>query len=691
MAKIIIFMGVAGCGKTTTASYLSQELGWKLYEGDSYHPQANIEMMRNAVPLSDENRYAWLNRLNQIILDSVSRNESMMLTCSALKQRYRDMLTTGLESTDSSTSGKADVLFVHLYASYEVIYTRLSQCNRLTAGNHFFPVSLLQSQYDILEPPDIDAAVTTTNGHCIRAIQISAVYEASKIKDIVVNELRYRDKSSVGVFGLGTMGSALARNIARGKQHRVSLYNRFVPNEEEKVAFKLLDKYADEFQDLAKGYEDLELFLASLARPRLLLLLIDAGKVIDIVLQQFIPLLDVDDIVVDLGNSYYLDTIRRVEELQRQGSRIHFLGSGISGGEYGALNGASIMLSGDSDACHRILALLSSLASLDRISSSQQACCAYIGNHGSGHYVKMIHNGIEYAEMQLLVEVVQLCRVKALTYPQIAEILSSWRRDSPETQSYLLDITITILTTADGLASADGRGSSTLLLEKIVDNAQSKGTGNWATIELTKESIPATMIASALYARFISSYRDLRLSLASIFPRSSSSISLSLQEEVSVEEMRQAYQLARIINHSQAFSLLAQISSRNAWQLNLAELARIWTNGCIIRSDLMQSFYHLLTELSSSAGDLLFRIWSHPFFIDKIQSYRAALKRVVSVAISAEEAVPCLNEALNFLNAITTARSASNLIQAQRDYFGAHRYQRIDRPLDQSFHFPWPS
>ena len=465
------------------------------------------------------------------------------------------------------------------------------------------------------------------------------------------------EKSQFGIFGLGVMGKSLSRNFA-SKGIRLSMYNRHVDNTEENIAVNFKSEYG--VLANSQAFDDLSAFVTSLQTPRKILLMIKAGKTVDIILNLLTPLLDEDDIVIDGGNSHYLDTQRRVSQLKK--SRIHLLGCGISGGESGALNGPSLMPGGNRNAYEEVKDYLELVAAKDK---NEKPCCTYIGSGGSGNFVKTIHNGIEYVEMQLLAEVYFIYKKAGKTTIETAKILDSWRET---VDSFLLDITVTILRRLE-------KGEP--LLEKVLDKAGNKGTGNWSAISSTELGIPSTLISSSLYARYISTFKEMRTRLSSTYKKEKRKLQI---DNICLLE---AYQLARIINHYQGFALLNEASEAMNYKLSLSELARIWTNGCIIRSKLMESLVPILK--------IKHNILESEEIISEIQGLKPSLTKTVIQAISSEVPIPCFSETLNFFNGITEKQLPANLIQAQRDCFGAHTYRRNDENDGTSHHTHWGS
>jgi 6-phosphogluconate dehydrogenase len=464
-------------------------------------------------------------------------------------------------------------------------------------------------------------------------------------------------KSEFGIFGLGVMGKSLSRNFANNG-FKLSLFNRHFEGVEEGVAKKFVEAHS-EFKN-SLPFDDIEKFVNSLEQPRKILIMVNAGKAIDSVINTLVPYLSEGDILIDGGNSNFELTKERFDKLQT--NSIEFIGCGISGGEEGALKGPSMMPSGNKITYNRVSKYLEAISAKDNLGNP---CCTYIGPEGSGHFVKMVHNGIEYVEMQLIAELYSILLAKGFENDKITEIFEAWL---PEARSYLLEITIDIL------RKKDGEG---FLIDKILDKAGNKGTGNWATLTSAKNGIPSTQIATALYARYISFFKEERVQLSLKY-------STEIKSELDVEntELLNAFQFARVVNHHQGFKLIAEIGKQNEWNLNLSEIARIWTNGCIIRSDLMQELISILKESAS--------ILNHPKIVKDIsEKYYNSAKKVVSSCILNETPISCFSDAVNYFNAIKTANSSANLIQAQRDYFGAHTYQRIDDSSEAFHHTHW--
>lgn len=460
--------------------------------------------------------------------------------------------------------------------------------------------------------------------------------------------------SQFGVLGLGVMGQSLALHLVE-QGYRIAAYNRMAPGEESVIPdFLQVSKNLGQ----AVGFTDLRKFVEQLERPRKLLLMVKAGPLIDQILEQLTPFLSAGDILLDGGNSHYSDTERRQKLLGEQG--IHWLGVGISGGEEGARHGASIMAGGDRDAYQQVEPILQALAA----PGIDKPCCAYIGPGGAGHFVKMVHNGIEYAEMQLLAELLALLSPK-MDYQAISYQFQRWNQD-PEHQSYLLEITTHILRQKEG---------DQFLLDLILDKAGNKGTGAWSSQAAMQLGYPASLMSSAVYARYVSSMKERRVRLQPYGAAPGASLLLP-----TIDDMEAAYFFARRINHWQGFSLIEETANAYRWEVDLGELARIWTNGCIIRSGLMEALSGILKEAS---------LEKQPAFLKALQTREEAVVRLLQAGLASRIYLPVFSAALQFWVGITSAQSTANLIQAQRDFFGAHTYQRIDRPEEEFFHTNW--
>jgi 6-phosphogluconate dehydrogenase len=618
-------MGVSGCGKTTVGALLSQKTGIQFYDGDDFHPKANVDKMASGQALNDEDRNVFLNAINSKMRELKAQNQSGIFACSALKEIYRNWLSVAVEH---------EIRFVYLKGREKLISKRLAK-----RTGHFMPPNLLKSQLETLEEPR-------------NTLTFSIAMEPEVIAEEINIEMT---KSEFGLVGLGVMGKSIARNLARNGV-KLSLFNRFVAGKEENVAENFVLEYPE--LELAKGFEDLKLFVKNLQQPKKIFLMIQAGQPTDVFLSQLTPLLSKGDIVIDGGNSYFEDTKKRQKLLAD--SDLNFIGTGVSGGESGALNGPSIMPSGDSVAYSQVQPFLESITAQDYQGGK---CCTYIGPEGSGHFVKMVHNGIEYAEMQILAEVYAIMRFSFGYLPnQISEVLKEWNKT--DLKNYLLEITADILSKKEG---------ETWVIDGILDKAGNKGTGNWSSITAIENGQPATMISSALFARYISTIKE----------NNSHYVENKLTERIFDQEsiLNGAYELARKINHDQGFKLISSISIENKWALNLSEIARIWTNGCIIRSTLMEQ---LSEHFKANESYIDYHIFS-----ESNQDLKPNLKASIINAVTNDIPIPCFSAALNFLVAMESKIPTANIIQAQRDYFGAHTYQKAKDPSGKYYHTDW--
>ncbi len=623
---IIILMGVSGCGKTTIGRQLALEQGLPFFDADDFHPKANIKKMKNNLALSDSDRLPWLNTLAEKIFEW-ENNEGAVLACSALKESYRTILA----------SRHSNILWVFLSGTFEVISERLRK-----RTSHYMKDTLLQSQFDTLEVPKYGLYVNIENS----------------IDDIIKrisSKLKQMNQSVFGIIGLGVMGKSLSLNMAE-KGFNVSVYNRADNGEAQVVSDFLEDNHA--LKNIS-GFTELQQFVASLATPRKILIMIKAGKAIDIVIDQLIPFLTKGDIIIDGGNSHYKDTAKRVDYLASK--ELHFVGCGISGGEEGARKGPSMMPGGSRESYQSIAPILEAISAKDK---TGKPCCTYIGPESAGHFVKMIHNGMEYAEMQLLAEVYAIMKI-SMENEKIAEILSEWR--STDLSSYLLEITIDIFLKKEG---------NQYVLDSILDAAGNKGTGSWSSKAALDLGSVNNMMSSAVFARYLSSFKQIRQSLSSQLKKDSEAI-----EEPDIMALKNAYRFARIINHHQGFELLRLASIEYHWKLNLSEIARIWTNGCIIRSDFMDQSVEIFKVYEN--------YFEHQSIFKNLISSENSVKDCVSYSLKYRIPFDTFFASYNYWVSITTENLSANLIQAQRDYFGAHTYQKRDDVSGRYYHTNW--
>ncbi|HJW29060.1 MAG TPA: NADP-dependent phosphogluconate dehydrogenase [Saprospiraceae bacterium] len=466
-------------------------------------------------------------------------------------------------------------------------------------------------------------------------------------------------KQQFGIAGLGSMGTYVARKLAQ-KGFALSLYNRHLEGTEEKVASGLINRYPELSQ--ASGYDDLAGFVSSLSSPRIILLMVDAGSATEELINSLVPFLQENDLIMDGGNAHFEDSTRRCRQLHEKG--IQYLGCGISGGMRNFDIGLSLMPGGSMAAYEKAKPALHAL-SAKAVDGSP--CCTYIGDEGAGHFVKIVHNGIEYAEMELLAEVYSLLRwAVGLTPGHISDVLATWKQT--DANGYLLEITLDILRERQGDA---------WVIDSILDSAGYKGTGGWAVQAAASFGIPAMMITAALHARYLSGQRHIRNHLNEVTASQSKK-----DVAVSTTDIFNAFQLARLINYHEGYAIIRAASVHFGWNINLASLSKIWTNGCIIRSALMNRF----VQLWESWDDELIL---HDEIKGIIKSAWPGLRRIIQVATSETIFTPCLVGASQYIAGASLRYPMANLIAAQRDYFGHHGFWTVEDPSGDLHHYPW--
>ena len=464
--------------------------------------------------------------------------------------------------------------------------------------------------------------------------------------------------NTIGVIGLGVMGSNIALNMAN-KGENVAVYN-YTRDLTDQLIQKL------DGQSLSPYYE-LEDFVQSLEKPRKIFLMVTAGKPVDSVIQSLMPLLEEGDVIMDGGNSHYEDTERRYDELKEKG--IGYLGVGISGGEVGALTGPSIMPGGDRDVYEKAAPILTKIAA----QVGDDPCCVYIGPKGAGHFTKMVHNGIEYADMQLIAEAYTFLReTLRLPLDEIASIFETWNQG--ELKSYLIEITAEILRKKDEKTGQP-------LIDVILDKTGQKGTGKWTSMQAIDNGIPSTIITESLFARYLSSLKEERMAAQDVLAGPESE-EKHLDKDTWIEYVRQALYMGKVCAYAQGFAQYKMSSELYGWNLPLKDIALIFRGGCIIRADFLNVISEAFSEQPNLANLLI-----APYFTDKLHDYQTGLRKVVCEGISTGIAFPCLTTALSYYDGYRTGRSNANLLQAQRDYFGAHTYERTD--MDGVFHTNW--
>lgn len=466
-------------------------------------------------------------------------------------------------------------------------------------------------------------------------------------------------KQQIGVIGLAVMGKNLALNI-ESRGYSVAVYNRSSDKTEAFLQNEAKDKNF-------KGAFSLEEFVQSLEKPRKILLMVKAGTATDATIEALRPYLEKGDILIDGGNTLFEDTIRRNKELEKAG--IHFIGTGVSGGEEGALNGPSIMPGGQKEAHTLVAPIFEAIAA----KVDGEACTTYIGPDGAGHYVKMVHNGIEYGDMQLISEAYFILKhVLGLNADELHEVFAEWNKG--ELDSYLIEITADIFTKKD-------EETNQPLVEVILDTAGQKGTGKWTSKNALDLGVPLPLITESVFARFISAMKEERV-LASKQLKGPESTAFTGDKQALIEAVRKALYMSKICSYAQGFAQMRAQSEEFNWNLNYGEIAMIWRGGCIIRAQFLQKIKDAYDRNPELANLLL-----DPYFKEIVETYQGALREVVAVAIKHGIAVPAFSSAIAYYDSYRSAELPANLVQAQRDYFGAHTYQRKDK--EGVFHTQW--
>ncbi|GAA5522655.1 decarboxylating NADP(+)-dependent phosphogluconate dehydrogenase [Aliifodinibius salicampi] len=471
-------------------------------------------------------------------------------------------------------------------------------------------------------------------------------------------------KSDIGIYGLGVMGQNLALNF-NDNEFRVSAFNRKLPGEDNLVK-EFMNGPAS--KTAIQGFEEVEDFVQSIKPPRKILIMVKAGAPVDSVIDQLRPLLDEGDILIDGGNSHHADTNRRSDMLENQ--NIYYVGTGVSGGEEGARNGPSLMPGGSEKAWPEIKPLFESIAAT---SPDGDACCSWMGSAGAGHFVKMVHNGIEYAIMQMIAECYEIMRLgMQMDNADIAQTFSSWNSDL--LSSYLLEIT------ADIFRVKDPEDDRTYIIDHILDKAGQKGTGRWTALTALELGVPLPMITEAVFARTMSSFKDLRIKASEEFEVNT----IPLLKKESLDQLREALLGGQLIAFSEGFWLLRAAKQEYGWEIPFAEVADTWSGGCIIRSALLKPIAASFREKPELQHLLL-----APLLKEMTNSVHENWRLIAAHAVESGLAVPVTAAALAHFDSLRSERLPANLIQAQRDYFGAHQYERTDQPRGKFFHTKW--
>jgi 6-phosphogluconate dehydrogenase len=467
-------------------------------------------------------------------------------------------------------------------------------------------------------------------------------------------------KADIGLIGLAVMGENLVLNM-ESHGFTVAVFNRTVEKVDNFVNGRAKGKKII-------GAHSIKEFVGSLKSPRKIMLMVKAGKAVDDFIEMLIPLLEKGDIIIDGGNSHYPDSIRRTKYLESKG--LLFIGTGVSGGEEGALKGPSIMPGGSPAAWPHIKPIFQAISA--KVEGGTP-CCDWVGSDGAGHFVKMVHNGIEYGDMQLICEAYQIMKeYLGMTADEMHEVFKKW--NTGDLDSYLIEITRDILAFKDD----DGKP----LVDKILDTAGQKGTGKWTSIASLDHGIPLTMISEAVYARCLSAIKEERVSASKLLQGPKPKF--TGDKQAFLADLEKALYASKLVSYAQGFTLLRAAAEEYKWDLNYGGIALLWRGGCIIRSVFLGKIKEAFGKNPKLSNLLL-----DPFFKSKIEAAQDSWRRVISIAILNGIWIPDFSTALNYFDGFRNSRLPANLLQAQRDYFGAHQYERIDKPRGEFFHTNW--
>jgi 6-phosphogluconate dehydrogenase len=465
----------------------------------------------------------------------------------------------------------------------------------------------------------------------------------------------------IGLIGLAVMGENLILNI-ENHGFSVAVYNRTTSKVDNFVHGRAKGKRI-------KGTYNLEELVNSLKRPRKIMMMVKAGKAVDELIDQLIPFLEKGDILIDGGNSYFPDTIRRTKYVQEKG--FLYIGTGVSGGEEGALRGPSIMPGGSKEAWPQLKPIFQSIAAKVKDGSP---CCEWVGSDGAGHFVKMVHNGIEYGDMQMIAESYAIMKeVLGLTPPEMQPIFSEWNQG--ELDSYLISITADIMDKTD-------EETGKPMLDVILDTAGQKGTGRWTSQEALNLGVPAPTVVEAVLARAMSAIKEERVAASKVL--SGPARKFSDKKKDFIEMIRQALYASKICSYAQGFQLMREAAKVYHWDLQYGKIALMWREGCIIRAQ----FLGKIKEAFDKNPDLL-NLLLDEYFKTAVEKSQTAWRKVVATAIEMGIPIPAFSSALAYYDGYRSARVSANLLQAQRDYFGAHTYERVDKPRGEFFHTNW--
>ena len=468
-------------------------------------------------------------------------------------------------------------------------------------------------------------------------------------------------KSDFGLIGLAVMGQNLVLNV-ESRGFRVSVYNRTTSVTDQFMAGEAAGR------NIA-GYAELSDFVDSLAAPRKIQIMVKAGPAVDAVIEELLPLVDHGDLIIDGGNSLFTDTQRRSQYLEEKG--ILFMGAGVSGGEEGALKGPAIMPGGPVDSWRMIEPVFTAISA----KVDGEPCCRHLGTGGAGHYVKMVHNGIEYGDMQLICEAYNLFKAAGLAAEEQAAIFEEWNRGDLE--SYLIQITSRIFTIRD-------EETGEPMVEMIMDRAGQKGTGRWTVLSATEMGSVISTINAAVEARILSSWKEDRVAAGPHF-EGPSEFAASLSRDELKRRVHDALFASKIISYAQGMNMLRAASEQYGWELNMGDIATVWRGGCIIRAQFLNKIKEAY-ERNPGLQNLML----DDYFKGVLNANQAHWREVVSLAVSNGIPVPAFSASLAYYDSYRQERLPANLLQAQRDYFGAHRYERVDKPVGEFFHTEWP-
>ncbi len=467
-------------------------------------------------------------------------------------------------------------------------------------------------------------------------------------------------KADIGLIGLAVMGENLVLNM-ESKGFTVAVYNRTVEKVDKFIAGRGAGKNFI-------GCHSIEEFVSSLERPRKVMMLVKAGAAVDALIEQLVPHLDEGDILIDGGNTHFPDTIRRVELAESKG--LLYIGTGVSGGEEGALLGPSIMPGGSAAAWPAVKPIFQTICAQ---TDDGKPCCEWVGENGAGHFVKMVHNGIEYGDMQMICETYQMMKEGlGLSNEEMHAVLSEW--NTSELDSYLIEISRDIL----GYKTDDGEA----VIDSILDTAGQKGTGKWTAVSALDLGQPLTLIGEAVFARCLSALKEERVEASKVL--SGPGTKFDGDKAAMIDDLKQALYASKIVSYAQGYQLMREAAKEYGWKLNNGGIALMWRGGCIIRS----VFLGKIKEAFDTDPDLV-NLLLDPFFKDAVENAQAAWRRVIMKAVELGIPMPAITAALAYFDGYRAARLPANLLQAQRDYFGAHTYERVDKPRGEFFHTNW--